>query len=226
MIYKIKITYIFSVIFAVLINLVSSANAGSNFAIAKGGEYKVCKDMYSYLTKVDEKFGREDIIKGSIFLIDDDRFFVPEFTVEHPYLGFKLLMQDLSLGSFPIKTWRSVISDLEKAMKEGTLEVKTGYIDLNNNGTKNYVATVSSFYENVGYFSIQIFAINTYKNLDVDFFEYGRYPTTDGQLFQYEGRTFSISRIGQVLSVNEFFKSPTRDKGGAHLRYEVCKIKL
>lgn len=191
--------------------------------LTKGEQYGVCRDLLPYLQDI-EANGENGLASRPIFTPDGKVFKAPKWQEIEKYDGLKVNMQKLSLSYMSFKKWRQHLDRTEKRVNDPNAhyQVEISNIDINNNGTKEKILR-SSFYSKdaIGWFYSQDVVTNN-NNLDIGFYYTdGFYPSIPGEVFFYEGRTFSISLSKYKNSVNEFFDSPYGDSGIA-VRSELC----
>ncbi|WDE02583.1 hypothetical protein [Thalassomonas actiniarum] len=195
-----------------------------NFALKKGKQYSLCNDFFVYLK---QNYAFRSEFAQTAFSAKSEVFSTPTYTPLEPKKGLRIDMQLAAYsrkGLYGAHGWLKSLNRYEQRFKD--MQFFTTKIDLNNDGKTDKVQMRALYSLKGKYQVFSNFPLNRWDNIAVDWFEKQRVTTIGGELFLYQGRTFTLKQWPWALFVNEPKESPMRDSGGIIVTKGVCEITL
>ena len=96
-------------------------------------------------------------------------------------------------------------------------------VDINNNGDFERVVRISFHNKRFNSEVVLKFVVDRYHNLNPKFYKFENFACVLGEIFKFDGRTFSLL-LTDEYSVNEHFDDPMMEYGGLHVRYGICRL--
>jgi len=195
------------------------------FTLHKGNRYPLCNALLTYLKQSYQK--ESEFIHGA-FNAPTTIFKQPKYTKITQKEGVLIDMQHLAYNKSLMEGYAGWVKTIERYAKR--LNQITFYrtqVDINNDGIKDSIQT-----EKYSSKKLTIFAnypLTPYGTLAVNWYENYKPSSISGEIFIYQGRTFTIGAISKTggIRVNEPSASSRLLPNGLprlFIRKEVCII--
>ncbi|WP_281561680.1 hypothetical protein [Thalassomonas sp. RHCl1] len=195
-----------------------------NFVLKKGKQYSLCNDLLAYLK---QNYALRSEFAQTAFSAKSELFSTPSYTPLEPKKGLRIDMQLAAYGRkglYGAHGWLKSLERYEQRFKD--MQFFTTKIDLNNDGKADKVQMRALYSLKGKYQVFSNFPLNRWDNIAVDWFDQQRVSTIGGELFLYQGRTFTLKQWPWSLAVNEPIKRKRGDVIGISVTPEVCEILL
>lgn len=183
--------------------------------LTKGEQYDVCRDLLPYLQKI-EVNDENGLASRPIFTPDGKVFKAPKWQEIERYDGLKVKMQSASLLYRSFKRWRQMLSRQEEIVNNTSAKyrVEISRFDINNDGINEKLLRTSFYSKEANGWYYNQHVVTEGNNLNIPFYGVDTYSLSiPGEVFFYNGRTFSAGLSNYNNTVNEFFESPHGDSG-------------
>lgn len=200
------------------LTILSTCQSVVSLELLKGGEFEVCQDLFEFYVKDNDQYLEPRFLIGK----NEGRFEILESNEQKKYLARKLLIQASSYRYKNFEKWRHTINEIEGIYNNENLEVKIIHVDANTNGKVDRLLSISWKDDGKKFWNYVNFALDNDENLNRNYFSGGLPSSHSGEVFLYDGRTYSLTRLGGDVTVYGYAPYPTDIKTGMVKKGGIC----
>jgi hypothetical protein len=186
------------------INLTLKTKSIQPFIVSKGNRFDICNDVNDYINK-NRKFYDSD--PRELFSIQDGKFSKPKSKDETLERYIQISLQDMAYNPIQLTgyrtSWKNRIAFMEERMQQD-FAVAELTVDINNDGITDRVLSYSYYNGEYKFWGHVNTVLDAKGNINLAF-EKGQ--VTTGELFYYDGRTFSYRHHDQTNNIYEYLPS-------------------